>query len=66
MNGTGCYECDEEPSRFFGKPCPHSKIICELSDLPVEQCACRIHKPKPKRPDNLSLLELALWEDEEI
>jgi len=20
---------------------------CELSDLPVEQCACRIHAPKP-------------------
>jgi hypothetical protein len=20
---------------------------CELSDLPVDQCACRIHAPKP-------------------
>lgn len=21
-------------------------MICDLSDLPVEQCACRIHGPK--------------------
>jgi len=24
---------------------------CELSDLPVDQCACRIHAPKPPTPD---------------
>ncbi|HEY8881915.1 MAG TPA: hypothetical protein VIM47_00795 [Dermatophilaceae bacterium] len=22
---------------------------CELSDLPVDQCACRVHAPKPER-----------------
>jgi hypothetical protein len=25
-------------------------MTCELSDLPVEQCACRIHAPAEKRP----------------
>lgn len=24
--------------------------ICELSDLPVEQCACRVHGPAEQRP----------------
>lgn len=23
---------------------------CELSDLPEDQCACRIHGPAPERP----------------
>jgi hypothetical protein len=24
---------------------------CELSELPVDQCACRIHEPKPPAPE---------------
>jgi hypothetical protein len=24
---------------------------CDISDLPVEWCACRIHKPEEKTPD---------------
>jgi hypothetical protein len=25
-------------------------VICDLSDLPVEQCGCRVHAPAEKRP----------------
>lgn len=26
-------------------------VRCELSDLPVDQCACRNHAPKPPVPE---------------
>lgn len=29
---------------------------CDLSDLPVEQCACRIHGPKPEAPEQRHVL----------
>jgi hypothetical protein len=25
---------------------------CELSDLPADQCACRIHGPQEKKPED--------------
>jgi len=29
----------------------HARVSrCEMSDLPVEQCACRIHGPSERRP----------------